>query len=273
METVVLTHGTSRIQIYLQGGQVTSFQVAGDELLWMSDSARFEPGAAIRGGIPLCWPWFGESLDNAEWPKHGFARVSKFELISHEETPEIASVTLRLDSGAGIEGWGSNMQLDVDIRLSDHLWMEMRTTNHSDKSQLIGAALHSYFRVSCIENVAIPSVTGLDYLDKTAGYTQQVQSEALVVTGEIDRVYNNPLHSAELVDSGLERRVAIEAWGNTDMVVWNPGPYVAASMADFDDEGYREMICIEPAMALENRVSLAPGETHVIGQTISRITD
>lgn len=266
---LLLTHGESRLRLSLQGAHITEYSVSGDELLWVSRSAKFAPGAAIRGGIPLCWPWFGASPDDAAWPQHGFARTAAFRLESQTSSAEGSAVVLTMEDSAPVLPWQGAASLEVEIRLSDHLWMELRTTNTCDGELRLGAGLHSYFAVSDCEAIQIPSVTGLDYLDKPSGFARRTQTDTLVVDGEVDRVYLNPPRRAELVDATASRRVMIDAWGNTDLVVWNPGATVAASMADFDDEGYRQMVCIEPAIALDSRIRLRPGECHAIGQTIS----
>ena len=265
---LVLTHGDARLRLSLQGAHITELVLDGEDLLWMSESANFAEGAAIRGGVPLCWPWFGASPDNAAWPQHGFARTGCFRLLSHTSGAQHTGVVLALEESQAIDEWRGIAGLEVEIRLSDHLWMEMRTTNNTDHDILLGAGLHSYFAVSDRARIDLAAVTGLAYLDKPSGFTRHTQVEPLAIEGEIDRVYLNPPRSVELVDAALARRVVIDAWGNTDLVLWNPGPAVAAAMADFDNDGYERMVCVEPAIALGNRVRLGPAGRHALGQTI-----
>lgn len=269
---LVLEHRQSRVRLSLQGAHITAYSVEDDDLLWLSRSARFERGKAIRGGIPLCWPWFGASLDDTAWPQHGFARTSQFRLVGQRNGVQETSVVLRLDDVHGTGDWQHAASLEVEIRLSDHLWMELRTTNLSDRERLVGAALHSYFRVSDCRTVSVPALTGLAYLDKPDGFARRTQDAPLHIDGEVDRVYLMPPRNVELIDPARPGHIAIDTWGSTDLVVWNPGPAVAASMRDFDDEGYRNMVCIEPALALDNRRRLAPGEHFAVGQTIRRVT-
>ncbi|MEM6584033.1 MAG: D-hexose-6-phosphate mutarotase [Pseudomonadota bacterium] len=268
---LMLEHGDARVRLALQGAHITEYTVGNTELLWISESARFAEGVSIRGGIPLCWPWFGASLDDPDWPQHGFARVAQFRLLSKESSSNYATAVLALDSLAPVPEWAGVASLEVEIRLSDHLWMELRTTNRSDRDLLLGAGLHSYFQVSACDEISMPALTGLAFVDMTAGFERAKQTEALEITDEVDRVYLGPPRIVELFDSGRSRKIEIDAWGNTDLVVWNPGPRVAASMEDFDDYGYQRMVCIEPAIALENRVRLQPGARHAIGQTIKCI--
>lgn len=265
---LVLTQGNSRLRLSLQGAHITELALDGEDLLWMSRCANFVEGAAIRGGIPICWPWFGASPDNREWPQHGFARTHPFRLVSQTSTAQYTGVVLALEAPAVMDAWRDVASLEVEVRLSDHLWMELRTTNTSGRDILVGAGLHSYFSVADCGEVSIPGLTGLTYLDKPSGFSRQTQREPLHIDGEVDRVYLNPPRSVELIDGGPARRVQIDSWGNTDLVLWNPGAAVAAAMADFDDHGYERMLCIEPAIALDNRVRLSPAACHTLGQTI-----
>ncbi len=268
---IELSHGDVRVRLSLQGAHITHYEVAGEPLLWVSDTAVYARGASIRGGIPLCWPWFGESLDEPSWPQHGFARRSQFYVRSQSEDAHQTSVVLVLDDQIDIAPWHSAAALELEVRVSDHLRMALSTTNTSDQTLKVGAGLHSYFAVSDRSQVTIPELTGLAYLDKPSGFTPMTQVSPLTLDGEIDRVFVDAPSSIELLDPGFSRRIAVDSWGNTDLVIWNPGALVAARMQDFDDEGYQRMVCIEPAIALDRRIELAPGESHVIGQTIRRL--
>lgn len=265
---LILERAAARLRISLQGAHVTQYTVDGEELLWLSASAAYRRGTAIRGGIPICWPWFGASPDAPAAPQHGFARTSHFRLESQHDDAGQTAVTLTLDEAPAIDGWQGAAALEVEFRLSDQLWMELRTRNLSGRDLLVGAGLHSYFRVSDARAVSIPGVTGLDYLDKPEGFARRTQATPLEIDGEIDRVYLQPPPTVELIDPARPGVVHIDAWGHTDLVVWNPGAAVARSMADFDNAGYRNMVCIEPALALDNRRRLAPGERFTVGQAI-----
>jgi len=265
----VLQYGTARLRLSLQGAHITEYAPLGDDnLLWISQSARFQQGTAIRGGIPLCWPWFGNHPDRPDRPQHGFARNSRFRIISERDDAQMSAVLLALDTTPEFSEWRSAASLEVEIRLSDTLWMEVRTTNTSDGSLWVGAGLHSYFKVSDCHEITIPALTGLDYLDKTQGFARSRQLEPMRISGEVDRVYLAALPRLELMDPHRPSHVAIDAWGHTDLVIWNPGPVTAAGMSDFDDLGFRNMVCIEPALALNNRKRLAAGDNLVIGQTL-----
>lgn len=270
---LILEHQNSRARLSLQGAHITEYVAHGENLLWLSRSARFSAGAAIRGGIPVCWPWFGASPDNAAWPQHGFARTSRFRLVSQRSDARQVAVTLALDEAPPVDEWRGAASLEVEIRLSDKLWMEVRTENLTDRDLLVGVGLHGYFRVSNASAVSLPALTGLDYLDKPSGYARRSQASPLQIRGEIDRVYQQPPASAALVDPARPGKLLVDAWGHTDLVVWNPGPAVAQSLGDFDDDGYQSMVCVEPALALANRRRLSPGASFSVGQSIEWVRD
>ena len=266
-----LGYGRASAEVYLQGAQVTRYRPVADiDLLWMSESATYRPGKALRGGIPLCWPWFGPAGDNPERPQHGYARNAEFSVLSTSANADATSVTLALEPAqAPFADWQNRLQLEVEIRLSDSLWMEMRSTNLDTAPLTLSNALHSYFAISERADIAIPALTGLTYLDKLQDYCSAQQSRAVEFVDEVDRVYLDPPETVELRDAGRNGSTIIQCWGNANLVVWNPGEQKAKAMADFDDEGFRRMVCIEPANALAQSVVLQAGGCQRLGQRIS----
>ena len=270
MIKVELSFDAARLELYLQGAHITRYQpTAGIEALWMSDSALYQPGKALRGGIPLCWPWFGAHTDNPDLPQHGYARTSQFEVSSTIADRQATSITLTLDAAqAPSPDWENRVALEVEISLSDVLWMEMRSQNLSTSTLTLSNALHSYFAISQRQQVTIPAVTGLTYLDKLQDYLPRQQTSGISFDSEIDRVYQTPPASIDLLDQGRRINTSIQSWGNNNLVIWNPGEQKARQMKDFDERGFDQMICIEPANALSQSITLLPGERHRLGQTI-----
>lgn len=267
---VDLACNEARAEIYLLGAQVSRYRPrAGIEALWQSDSAIFQSGKAIRGGIPLCWPWFG-AAERADRPQHGYARSADFSVASTACDDATTTIVLTLDPArAPFEEWQNKLRLEIEIRLADTLWMEMRSTNLSSAALILGSALHSYFAIADRGRVSIPALTGLEYLDKLQDYRQLRQCEAIEFDTEVDRVYCDPPATVELIDHARQLTTTIQSRGNSNLVVWNPGAQKALAMADFDDDGYRRMVCIEPANALAQRVNLQPGECHRLGQRVT----
>jgi glucose-6-phosphate 1-epimerase len=270
MTKLEMRFNEARLELYLQGAHITRYQpIAGVEVLWMSDTASYSPAKALRGGIPLCWPWFGADTENPDRPQHGYARTSDFSVVSTLADEQATSIVLTLDPAqAPYPDWHNRLGLEFEIRLSDTLWMEMRSHNLSDSPLTLSNALHSYFSISSRSQVAIPAVTRLTYLDKLQNYLPQQQASALSINGEVDRVYQAPPATIDLLDPGKGINTSIRSWGNNNLVIWNPGEQKAQLMADFDDDGYEQMICIEPANALEQSITLLPGACHRLGQLI-----
>jgi glucose-6-phosphate 1-epimerase len=270
MTKVDITFNEARLELYLQGAHITRYQPnAAAEVLWMSDTASYHPAKALRGGIPLCWPWFGADSENPDRPQHGYARTSIFSVVSTLANEQATSIVLSLDPAqAPYPDWHNKAGLEFEIRLSDTLWMEMRSHNLSDSPLPLSNALHSYFSISSRSQVSIPAVTRLTYLDKLQDYLPQQQASAISINGEVDRVYQAPPETIDLLDSGKGINTSICSWGNNNLVIWNPGQQKAQLMADFDDGGYEQMICIEPANALEQSITLQPGKCHRLGQLI-----
>jgi len=270
MPKAELTFNEARLELYLQGAHITRYQpAAGIEVLWMSDSALYQPGKALRGGIPLCWPWFGAHADTPDLPQHGYARTSQFQISSTNADHQATSITLTLDAAqAPWPDWQNRVALEFEIRLSNTLWMEMRSHNLSTSPLILSNALHSYFAISQRQQVTIPAVTGLTYLDKLQNYRSQQQTSAITFDSEVDRVYQAPPARIDFFDQGRNINTSFESWGNNNLVIWNPGEQKARQMNDFDDDGFEQMICIEPANALAHSITLAPGEHHRLGQEI-----
>ena len=147
--------------------------------------------------------------------------------------------------------------------------MELRSRNLSEQLLTLSQALHSYFAISERAIVTVAALTGLEYLDKLQNYRQQQQSGAIEIDAEIDRVYLDPPTLIQLRDLGRELGTTIETWGNNNLVVWNPGAEKALRMTDYDDLGYRYMLCIEPANALSQSIIMQPGDCHRLGQRIT----
>lgn len=267
LEYLELSHKGARLELRLQGAHITSYKpFGGTELLWVSSIAHLQQGKAIRGGIPICWPWFGAHwISPEQGPQHGFARASEFKVISQHANEDRACVVLGLVSAPKPY---DTVAMQVEIELSDQLSVQVRTTNKGKEPIEIGAALHTYFQISDTNQVNIPELKDLQYKDKTQDFEKFTQSDSIEINQEIDRVYLDPPKKVNLLDLGLERRIEINTWGNTDLVVWNPWVVNAKSMTDFDNEGYQSMLCIEPANALGNRVLLNPEEEHLLGKSI-----
>lgn len=259
-------------EMTLHGGHVVSWTPRYQEpVIWMSDTSQFHEDKAIRGGIPICWPWFGDHSSDQDKPAHGFARTS---LFSVERTYQLVDggcgVELTLDSNPEMTAlWPDSFKLFLIIEMGRTLSVQLKTENTSKVEATYGAALHSYLRVGDIEQVKVNGLARCVYLDKVDGFVRKTQEGSTTISGETDRVYLKTEDALTLVDPVFKRRLRVAKRGSKTTVVWNPGADKARAMADFDDDGYRSMLCIEAANAFDDQFDLAPGAHHTLGTEIS----
>lgn len=266
-----ITNEACRGRVFLQGGHVTDYQPAGQEpLLWMSSASLYQPGQAIRGGIPVCWPWFGNHPTDPAQPAHGFARTTLWELMAAEDNINGETVlTLVLsDNQQHHVIWPYSFRLTLTISFGASLRLLLTMKNCSSSAVNISCALHSYFRVVDWETCLIHGLAGVDYLDKGEGFARKTQAGILALKQETDRIYLLPDAVCRIESPESGRNILIRQQGSTATVLWNPGPIKAAAMADMSGEEYREMICVESAIAPQFPVILQPGATHVLGTEI-----
>ena len=269
---LAITAGGSKAQVYLLGGQVTSFVPAGgDDVFWVSDESAFAVGRPIRGGVPVCHPWFGEKADQPGAPLHGFVRLMPFDVESVAQQPD-GEVTAVLSSkfGGGQVGWPSDFEVRHRITVGPELTLALETCNCGEEDMTITEALHSYFRVSDVRNVTVTGLAGREYFDKVTGQTgQRQQGQAIAFVGETDRVYRQADGDCVLVDRGLDRQIRVAKSGSNSTVVWNPWAEKARAMADFGGEEWTGMLCVETANALDDVVTIPPGQSHTMRARIS----
>jgi len=268
-----LSNRHGRARVCLQGAQVLHYAPLGQPpLLWLSERSRFEAGKAIRGGIPLCWPWFGDHPSDPALPAHGFARTAPWTLRDCADDGASTCLTLGLDdSPASRRLWPFAFGLTLHIRLHRALTLTLTSHNRSDRPMPLTEALHSYFAVADSTRTRITGLEGRRYRDKLNQLRSGVQAGPLDIDGAIDRVYLNSPRKLAIEDPGNGRRILIQQAGGRSTVVWNPGRDKAAAMADMDDQGYRRMLCVESANALDHALQIPPGESHRLSTRIRSI--
>jgi len=264
---IVVDNDFAKAEIAVLGAHVLQYQPTGQQaVLWLSKDAVYERGRAVRGGIPLCWPWFGDHPDDSSMPAHGFARTGEFDIIRIENTDNGETLmTLRLENKDSTQAlWPHPFTLDVHITVGESLSVSMTMTNKSRETQTFTAALHSYFS---IDNVTTSHIEGLDdtpYFDKVQDFATFEQAGDITIDQEVDRVYVPTQSDVLIIDKGLNRTVRIAKTGSHSTVVWNPWIDKAAAMGDFHNEGYQTMVCVETSNALTDSVSLDSDESHTI---------
>ena len=255
--------------VALQGGHVMLWQPkkAKQSVLWLSSNARYTKGRSIRGGVPICWPWFGAHPTDSSYCPHGFARVIPWQLLE-SKVLENGSTSLVLEmtqTDVAKRQLSYAYRFVLEIIIGQTLRLEMKTTNLADHPFMIGEAFHTYFHVSDVEKIHVTGLENLVYSDKVAGYERNVQHGAVKFNGEFDRVYINSRRDLVIHDPGFERKIRISKSCSHTTVIWTPWHDKAAQLGDMGSQDeWRQMICLESANAMENSVTIYPHDTHVM---------
>lgn len=264
---VEVNNAQASATITLQGAQLVSWKPVGQQaVIWLSGDARFAPGKSIRGGIPVCWPWFGPHATDPELPAHGFARTADWALIETERRDDGSSrlVFLLLQNDSTRTAWPFDAQLVLKITIGEQLEMELLTRNTGDEALVIGQALHTYFEVSDVRDVVIQGLEGCTYIDKLDHNNEKLQSAPVVFESETDRIYLDTSKECVIEDPGMKRRIRIHKAGSRSTVVWNPWIEKSARMGDMGENGYLHMLCVESANAADDVVTVEPGSEHCL---------
>jgi D-hexose-6-phosphate mutarotase len=263
-----ISNALAEADISLQGAHLLTWTPRNEPpVVWLSPAAKFAPGKSVRGGIPVCWPWFGVHASETSYPAHGFARTRMWELIasSHDEENGTRLVfELKLNDIAHMQ-WPHPFHLRLVMNIGRELTMELTTRNTGQSAFVIGEALHTYFHVGDISAVRVTGLENTDYLDKVRDFKRFHQDGAIQVNAEIDLVYVDTAAECVIHDDHLGRRIHVGKSGSLTTVVWNPWAEKCVQMGDMGEDGYRRMICVESANAHDNVLTLQPGESHTLG--------
>ena len=244
LDVLVIDHPQVRASVALQGAHLLSWKPAGEEeVLWLSDNTPFKHGKALRGGVPICWPWFGPA-DKAELPAHGFARNLPWTLSAHNEDANGVSLTFELHSSDETRRlWPHDFTLYARYRLGKTCEMELEAHGEFETT----SALHTYFNVGDIAQVSVSGL-GSTYLDKVIGGEQGKLTDGLqTFPDRTDRVYLAADDCSVIHDASLKRSINVVHHHHSNVVGWNPGPALSASMGDMPDDGYKTFVCVETA--------------------------
>jgi glucose-6-phosphate 1-epimerase len=254
-------------RMYLQGGHVTHFQPKDQEpVLWVSDCSLFEPGKAIRGGIPICWPWFADHPSDDKKPAHGFVRTSPWEILGSGET-DSQETFIRLglsENEHTLAIWPHSFNLELNALFGKRLSVSLFISNSGDRTFTCTGALHSYFYVGDSGRIRILGLEGKEYLDKVDGFSRKKQEGPVVMEKETDRIYLEASGECLIEDPVMHRAICIHKKGSNTTVVWNPGAEKSEKMSDMGKNAYHNMVCVETANAANDTITLAPGEIHRI---------
>lgn len=256
-------HANATIQ--LQGAHISEWTLHDQPaVIWLSEDAVFAEAKSLRGGIPICWPWFGAHESDSSLPAHGYARTVEWQLIDTKLLDnDVVQLVFRIvNDEASRSMWPCPTELDYIVTIGKTLELDLITRNVGAASITIGDALHTYFNVSDVRKVSIAGLDGCDYLDKVDGFKRKQQSGLVTINEEVDRVYLGSSADCVIDDPGCKRRIVIKKRGSLTTVVWNPWCETAAKMGDLGEDGYLNMLCVESANAANDVVRLEPGEQH-----------
>lgn len=270
MPCVVINNQSATALISLYGGQVLSYKpVEKAECLFLSKLAIYQQGAAIKGGIPVCWPWFGADPENKGGQSHGFARNKMWELRSIERLSDSQSRVVMglVEDEETMLLWPCEFDLEIEITIGETLDVKLRTKNTGKQKILITQALHTYLSVDDIKNITLQGLDNKKYLDKAninTGAEEKEQSGNVEFNQEVDRIYLNVPASMQLIDTLRKQQVDISSTGNKTAVVWNPGADISQQMSDLGNTDFQRFVCVETANAASDVIEIKPGESFVL---------
>jgi glucose-6-phosphate 1-epimerase len=268
---VSITTPAAVAEMYLHGATVTAWKPTGaEEVLFLSSESRWAEGHAIRGGVPICFPWFRAKAHDPKAPAHGFVRTIAWQLESIVKDGNAVTVSMFTVSDEGTKKWWpADFRLVHRAKFGSELSQELELTNSGTSLLRFEEALHAYLRIGHIEKARVVGLKTVHYLDNTDSNQNKMQHGEVVIDSETDRVYLNTRRAIELVDRSLGRRIRIAKENSLTTVVWNPWKQNAQGMSDLGDSEWTQMICLETSNVCDSAVDLAPGQQHRMKAIVS----
>lgn len=279
---IQIQHPLATALISLQGAQLLHYTPTGEQpVIWLSEKAEFQRGKAIRGGIPVCWPWFGDARRNPDevqsclgegsLPAHGFVRDQLWLLTHSSSDDQGAHLQFEhpsLDHRSKAGNWPGDARLTLEMSIGNKLNLQLTTTNQSQRPVHFTQALHSYFAVSHIDQVSVQNLENAEFTDTLNHWLRISEPQALSIQQETDRIYHNTPQSIQIHDSGWQRRINVQSQHGKSAVVWNPWIEKSKRLSQFADDAYTRMLCIESANVLDDSIHLSPGESFTLDLTV-----
>ncbi|TFC77251.1 hypothetical protein E3O45_07775 [Cryobacterium sp. TMS1-20-1] len=258
-------------EVYLQGAHVTSWSPAGaSSVLWMSEFSEFAPGKPIRGGVPICFPWFGPHETDATAPPHGFARLAEWRLVQASEVGDSVELVFGLTDNDLRSTWPYRFEALYTVTVGARLGLALQVRNLDDVAVTFADAFHTYLNVADVHDVEVSGFEDLAFIDRLAEPSAQfAEGHPVTFLAETDRIYLGTSAAAHISD-GTGRSLSISTEGSQSRVVWNPWIAKAAAMPDFGADEWTGMVCVETANVLSDTITLAPGETHTMSAVIAQ---
>ena len=254
----------SSATIALHGAQVLTWAPTDHPpVLYVSPKARMTPGTALRGGIPICWPWFGNHPEDPGKPAHGFARTRFWNLISGGLEGKVATLVFKLLPDEETKAlFPYDFELTATIRIADKLRVKLNMKNTSEETYKVSSALHTYLSLGDIERIQLEGVKGSHYVDRLSEDKEAIyQEKNLQIKGEVDRIYQS-MSSVLIRDLDRFRSVFVDKAGSRSTVIWNPWKDRCKEIVDLPDKAYKEFVCVECANAGTDKPTLRPNGSH-----------
>lgn len=266
-----VTNPYGSLELTPYGGHVLSYQPAGQApVLFVSRASAYVPGKPIRGGIPVCWPWFGPNVNDAAMPMHGFARLLFWNVEAVDVRAEETEIRLSLrDDERTRKYWPHPFELALRVVLGTRLQIELTTRNTGSQPFVLTQALHTYFSVGDVGRIAIKGLEQTSYFDSLTRLMVAPEGAPIEIRAEVDRIYGDTAADCLIRDAALGRQICVAKHGSHTTVVWNPWIEKSKRMPDFGDDEFPGMVCIEAANARDDAVTLPPGHTHTLAQILS----
>jgi glucose-6-phosphate 1-epimerase len=268
-------YGTGELLISQQGAQILSYQEDHQPpLIWLSEQAAYRRGQGVRGGVPICWPWFGNLQRNPQAvqamhlqpdaaPAHGLVRNLDWQLQGIDSHDDGIHLDFVFNSATQpLPDWPHTAELRLRIRLDERLHIQLSSRNLGDTPLAISQALHSYFAVSDIRQVEVEGLHGCRYIETLENWQQRQQDGLLQFRGETDRIYLDTPAQLSILDRAWQRRIHLSSNGSNSAVLWNPWIDKAQRLSQFAADAWQGMLCIEHANVMDDSRVLAAGEHH-----------
>lgn len=267
-----ICHRGQTLVIAEQGAQVLEYRHDGEPpLIWLSPEAAYQRGQSVRGGVPVCWPWFGGLGFNpdavasrytlADPPAHGLVRGLPWTLVEQVQSSQQCVLRFRPDPDH-LPDEAPGVTPTLIVCLDQHLTLTLVNHNHSESEVALSQALHSYFAVSDSRRITLQGLDGHPYVDALDQWHSHLQQGPLTLQGETDRLYLKLGNQLHIDDPGWQRRITLSVSGSQSAVVWNPWVEKSQRLSQFPDDAWQQMICIETARVLDDMLVLAPGQHH-----------
>ena len=270
---VQITGAFGEGEMYLHGAHLTSWKPAGhDEVLFISTKSRWEEGHAIRGGIPICFPWFRGKVDDAHAPAHGFVRTKMWQLesIVEIENENGVAVTMFTQSDEHTrKWWPGEFRLVHRVTFGSALRLELVCMNTGTMPFRFEEALHTYNRIASIQDVRVQGLDGVSNLDNTDSNKEKTQRGDMIVAAQTDSAYRNTQNEVALLDPKRKRRIRLQKEHSLSTVVWNPWSEGATRLQDLGEGEWRQFLCVEASNILDAAINLAPGQEHRVAAVLT----